>query len=146
MRKPNRSSAPSSPSWMRCRIRSTGSTRRWRAWSNSRISLVRGRTENAYWPPNCNAEPAEEIYMRQFFGGIALAAILCAPVVMVAQEQTRRTTTTTTTRYYDPEYKTYHEWNDSERQAWERWQKDERHATSVHDFKKANKQEQRDYW
>lgn len=83
--------------------------------------------------------------MRQFFGAIALGAMLCAPVAMIAQER-QTTTTTTTTRYYDPNTKTYHEWNDNEQHAWERWQRDERHATAVHDFKKASKQEQRDYW
>lgn len=85
--------------------------------------------------------------MRKLFGGIALGAMLCAPVIISAQETTRQTTTTTTThRYYDPEYKKYHEWNEGEQRAWEHWQKEENHAANTHEFSKADKKEQRDYW
>ena len=47
-------------------------------------------------------------------------------------------------RVYDRDHKDYHNWDDHENQAWNRYLS-ENHKRE-HDFKKANKKEQSQYW
>ncbi|HEY6467636.1 MAG TPA: hypothetical protein VIY69_16665 [Candidatus Acidoferrales bacterium] len=47
-------------------------------------------------------------------------------------------------RVYDSTHKDYHNWDDNENKAWIQYQSD--HHMKQHDFKKASKKEQADYW
>lgn len=47
-------------------------------------------------------------------------------------------------RVYDPVHKDYHNWDDNENQAWNRYLS-ENHK-KAHDFSKASKREQSQYW
>jgi Ni/Co efflux regulator RcnB len=63
--------------------------------------------------------------MKRFISTALLTAFLSAPVALLADEH-------------------HHEWNDSENVHWHEYLK-ERHKRE-HDWEKANKREQRDYW
>ena len=84
----------------------------------------------------------------QILSTLALGAALFAPVALKAQDESRRTTTTTTTteskRYYDPQEKDYHQWNDQEDRAY-RVYLQERHSDYT-EFPKVKTTEQREYW
>lgn len=47
-------------------------------------------------------------------------------------------------RVYDSGHKDYHNWDDNENQAWIRYQ--DEHHMKHHDYKKASKREQSEYW
>lgn len=79
--------------------------------------------------------------MRRFFGSLALGAILCTPMIVTAQEHRDKDDH----RYYDSDKRDYHEWNENENRAWRHWLQDERHIT-YHDWTKASRKQQRDYW
>jgi ribulose kinase len=85
----------------------------------------------------------------QILSTLALGAALIAPVALKAQDESRKTTTTTTTtteskRYYDPDEKDYHQWNDQEDRAY-RLYLQENHRDYV-EFPKVKTTEQREYW
>jgi hypothetical protein len=46
--------------------------------------------------------------------------------------------------YEDSAHHDSHEWNDKESQSWQRYLQE--HHKKTHDFAKANKREQQDYW
>jgi hypothetical protein len=73
-------------------------------------------------------------------GFILLASLLSAPVSLFAaapgQDHEQRV--------YDAEHKDYHEWNDHENEAWHKFLA-ENHRKD-HEFAKANKKEQAEYW
>jgi hypothetical protein len=79
---------------------------------------------------------------HRYIASLFLTAALVAPVgimaVPVPQESHDQN------RVYDADHKDYHNWDDKENHAWGQYQT-ENHKKS-HDFKKANKKEQSDYW
>jgi hypothetical protein len=75
--------------------------------------------------------------MRRALSALFMGAVLCCPLVMQAADKDNH-------RYYDSDRKDYHEWNAGEDRAWHHWL-DERHSKD-HDWSKASKREQRDYW
>jgi hypothetical protein len=48
-------------------------------------------------------------------------------------------------RFHDRDRNDDHEWNDAESRAYRHWLTEERHRP-YHDWNKASKREQRDYW
>ena len=74
--------------------------------------------------------------MRKFLGALLLGGALMAPVAMQAQVHVR---------VYDQDRRDYHEWNDNENRAYRHWLMEERHRR-YHDFNRANRNEQREYW
>ena len=81
--------------------------------------------------------------MRRFFGSLALGAMLCTPAILSAQEHHDRDKDNH--RYYDSYKRDYHEWNENENNAWRHWIEAERHGR-YHDWDKASRKEQREYW
>jgi hypothetical protein len=77
-------------------------------------------------------------YVASLFLTAALAApvaIMAAPVPQEARVQVR---------VYDRNHKDYHNWDDNENRAWGQYQTE--HRKSSHEFSKANKREQGQYW
>ena len=76
---------------------------------------------------------------------IALA-LLAAALVGLPSVTTARTPQNAGVqiRVYDSNHKDYHNWDDRENQSWNRYLKENRKRQ--HDFKKANKKEQSNYW
>lgn len=74
--------------------------------------------------------------MPRFLNALVLAAALTAPVAISAQDHPMR--------YEDKAHKDSHEWNDAENQRYREFQK-EKHIKE-HDFAKAKKSEQQNYW
>jgi hypothetical protein len=74
---------------------------------------------------------------------LCLTAALTAPVAVMAspaaQDQDHDRD-----RVYDRDHKDYHQWDDHEKDAWGRFLS-EKHRKD-HDFKKASKREQSEYW
>jgi Ni/Co efflux regulator RcnB len=75
--------------------------------------------------------------MSRFINTLILAATLTAPLAMNAQDHPNR--------YYDKTHKDYHEWNDNENQRYHEYQT-ERRVKTTHEFNRAKKSEQQDYW
>ena len=73
-------------------------------------------------------------YIASFF----VTAALSAPVVIMAAPAAQEN------RVYDPAHKDYHQWDDKEDAAWGRFLA-EKHRDR-HEFAKANKKEQEEYW
>lgn len=48
-------------------------------------------------------------------------------------------------RYYDRDAKDYHAWNQNEDRAYRHWLTEERHGR-YHDYARAKRDEQREYW
>lgn len=76
-------------------------------------------------------------------GFILLASLLSAPVSLFAapaqdHDQDHEQ------RVYDADHKDYHEWNDHENEAWQKFLA-EKHRKD-HEFAKASKKEQSEYW
>jgi hypothetical protein len=77
-------------------------------------------------------------YIASLFLTAALAApvaIMAAPVPQEARVQVR---------VYDRNHKDYHNWDDNENRAWGQYQTE--HRKNSHEFSKANKREQGQYW
>ncbi len=81
--------------------------------------------------------------MSRFFGAVVLSAALFVPATVLAQDHQDRQDTQNK-RYYDSAHKDYHQWNSNEDQSWHQYLQ-ENHK-SDHDFSKANKREQTQYW
>ena len=75
--------------------------------------------------------------MRKLCTALLLGACLSVPAVISAQDHDKR--------YYDADKKDYHAWNENENRAWRHYVSEERHG-KYHDWAKASKAEQRDYW
>ena len=88
--------------------------------------------------------------MKRFYilGTLLLGAALTVPNAVMAQQTDEKTTTTTTTtethRYYDSEYKSYHNWDTKEDRAY-RMYLEENHRDFV-EFPKTTTTEQTEYW
>jgi hypothetical protein len=75
--------------------------------------------------------------MRRILAATFLGGMLMAPLAMQAQAQDHR--------YYDSYRRDYHTWNDDEARAYRHWLTEERHRV-YHDWDRASRREQRDYW
>jgi len=85
--------------------------------------------------------------MRRFLAATFLSAALLVPAVANAQDRDRddhRDQEHHETRVYDKQHKDYHDWNDTEDQAWHRYL-DGKYRAYV-DYTKANSREQKEYW
>jgi hypothetical protein len=78
----------------------------------------------------------QEGFMRRYFQIVLLGVGLMAPLALSAGDHPKR--------YYDREHRDYHEWNDGEQQSYQRFLSEKRYEH--HDWQRARKQEQRDYW
>ena len=76
--------------------------------------------------------------MRRYLSALLLGAALSAPLAI------RATADDHPNRYYDRDHKDYHEWNDREERAYRKFLAEKRRAQ--HDWRKASKAEQREYW
>jgi len=75
---------------------------------------------------------------NRYITSLFLTAALAAPVAIMAQEGRSQN------RVYDKEHKDYHNWDDNENHAWGQFLT-ENHKSS-HEYAKANKKEQSQYW
>lgn len=73
--------------------------------------------------------------MNRLANTLIAGAFLLYPALVHAQEH----------RYYDPYHHDYHVWNADEDRAWRHWVVEERHR-KYHDWARANRREQREYW
>jgi hypothetical protein len=81
-------------------------------------------------------------YAHRYITSLYLAAALLAPVATLAAPGPQEANTQA--RVYDRDHKDYHNWDDRENQAWGTYQSD--HHIKSHEFSKANKKEQSQYW
>ena len=79
--------------------------------------------------------------MKNKFALLTLIAVLWVPVAVTAQDRERNQRDT---RYEDKAHNDSHEWNDREDQAYRRYLQE--HHKKYHNFDKAKKSEQADYW
>jgi hypothetical protein len=75
---------------------------------------------------------------NRYIASLLLTAGLAAPVAVLASPASQED------RVYDRDHKDYHKWDDHENQAWSRFLA-EKHRKD-HEFAKANKKEQAEYW
>ena len=75
---------------------------------------------------------------NRYITSLFLTAALAAPVAIMAQEGRDQH------RVYDKQHKDYHNWDDNENHAWGQYLS-ENHKSS-HEYSKANKKEQSQYW
>lgn len=80
--------------------------------------------------------------MKRCLQTIGLAAALTVPTYINAQDRPRDDHQTM--RYEDKAHHDSHEWNDNEDKAYRRYL--EEHHKKYHEFARANKREQSDYW
>ncbi|MFI5097113.1 MAG: hypothetical protein ACHQT6_03980 [Candidatus Acidiferrales bacterium] len=102
-----------------------------------------GCTLTATAIPKADILNLEDFDMHRAHGYIAailLTAALAAPVAIMAVPVPQEVQV----RVYDKEHKDYHNWDDNENHAWGQFLT-ENHRNS-HDFKKAKKKEQSEYW
>lgn len=80
--------------------------------------------------------------IRQYLGSLFVMAALAIPMATVAmpgpQDDHARK------RVYDRDHKDYHNWDDKEDRAWGRYL--EENHRDRHEFAKANRKEQNEYW
>ena len=81
--------------------------------------------------------------MHRFLQLTALSAALVVPAAM-AQDRATERERTDQPRYEDKAHHDTHEWNEAEDRAYRRWL-EERHM-KYHEFRKASKKEQAEYW
>jgi hypothetical protein len=79
---------------------------------------------------------------RRVFASLILAAALMAPVSILAASKPQRDSVTV--RVYDRDHKDYHNWDDNENRAWGVFLTS--NHRKQHEFSKANKKEQSEYW
>jgi hypothetical protein len=78
---------------------------------------------------------------HRYIASLFLTAALAVPVSIMAVPVPQATVQV---RVYDKDHKDYHNWDDNENRAWGRFLT-ENHKKS-HEFSKANKKEQSQYW
>lgn len=85
----------------------------------------------------------------RYLASFLLAAALASPLAIAQQDDQHRQdqdnrSTDNHNRVYDKGHKDYHNWDDNENRAWGQFLT-ENHKNS-HEFSKANKKEQTQYW
>jgi hypothetical protein len=73
-----------------------------------------------------------------------LSAALIVPALVPATRAAAKQDASVQVRVYDSEHKDYHNWDDNENRAWGQYLSENHKQT--HDFQKADKKEQSDYW
>jgi hypothetical protein len=81
---------------------------------------------------------------HRYLTSLFLAAALAVPVITVAAPGPQEDRDANQHRVYDSAHKQYHNWDDNENHAWNRYQSE--HHQKSHDFSKASKKEQTNYW
>jgi hypothetical protein len=79
---------------------------------------------------------------HRYIASLFLTAALVAPVAIMAAPAPQETRVQL--RFYDKQHKDYHNWDDNENRAWGQYLT-QNHKNS-HEFSKANKKEQSNYW
>ena len=77
--------------------------------------------------------------MNRYLSVFLLTGALLAPVALRADDEHRHFK-----RYYDPDRRDYHEWNEQEERAYRHYLQEQRR--DYRDWRKANREEQREYW
>ena len=77
--------------------------------------------------------------MKRYLMSLVLGATLLTPVALLADDHDHDKR-----RYYDPDARDYHEWNQREDRAYRHYLEEQHHQ--YRDWNKANKKEQREYW
>lgn len=77
--------------------------------------------------------------LRQYLGSLFLVAGLAMPMAAMALPAGQDDH-----RVYDRDHKDYHNWDDKEDRAWGRFLEENHRAK--HEFAKANRKEQSEYW
>lgn len=86
---------------------------------------------------------------HKFVGSAVLTVALAAPATIVAaprpqEVKARIDVQTSQNRVYDPDHKDYHNWDGNEQKQWKQYQSTEH--LKYHDYSKANKNDQSNYW
>lgn len=93
--------------------------------------------------------------IHRYLGTVVLGATLVAPAMAAApprwqddrhEEKREERAEKREHKYYDREHKDYHVWSNHENEAYERWQREERHEQSVRPYARLNRHEQNEYW
>ena len=79
---------------------------------------------------------------HRFIASLILTAALAAPVSIMAAPKPQ--SESVQVRVYDKDHKDYHNWDDNENRAWGVYLTN--NHKSFHEFSKANKKEQSQYW
>jgi hypothetical protein len=99
------------------------------------VSSNRNRI-NSFW---------EDLKMvHKYIAPLFLSAALMVPASVLAARVAAKQDASVKIRVYDSEHKDYHDWDDNENRAWGQYLS-ENHK-KAHDFQKADKKEQSDYW
>ena len=81
----------------------------------------------------------------RYIASLFLTAALMAPASIVAAPGPQDRDAKDQGRVYDKDHNDYHDWNNNEKNAWERYQR-EKHVKEHHDFSNADEKERADYW
>jgi hypothetical protein len=79
---------------------------------------------------------------NRYFASLFLIGALAAPVAIMAAAVPQEASVQV--RIYDKDHKDYHEWNDNENRAWNRYNTENHHKS--YEFSKANSKQQSQYW
>jgi len=79
--------------------------------------------------------------MKKTLSAFLLSAVLMTPAMVRAADDHDRDAQN---RYYDPDYRDYHEWNEHEERAYREYLKERRHENK--EWSKNDRKEQREYW
>jgi hypothetical protein len=81
---------------------------------------------------------------RHFLTAISGAAALAAPALLLADDHDHNRDRAE--RYYDPDAKQWHEWNEAQEKAYRRWWAEQHHDQEFRDFRRLNDRDRRTYW
>jgi Ni/Co efflux regulator RcnB len=81
--------------------------------------------------------------MKKTLSALLLSTVLMTPMVVWAADDHDRDDRARN-RYYDPDYRDYHEWNEHEERAYREYLKERRHE--YREWSKADRKEQKEYW
>jgi len=81
---------------------------------------------------------------NRYIASLFLTAALVAPVSIMAASGLQDRETKDQVRVYDKDHNDFHDWNDNEKKAWERYHT-EKHIAH-HEFSNADEKERADYW
>src|SRR4051812_2015949 len=82
--------------------------------------------------------------MKRLLCTCLLGSALLMPVAMRADDDDHHRDRARSQRYWDPEARDWHDWNDHEQDAYRRYLREQNRQE--HDWAKASKKEQREYW
>jgi aspartate carbamoyltransferase catalytic subunit len=79
---------------------------------------------------------------KRYISSLIVTVSLVAPAAIIAKAAAQEANAQV--RVYDKDHKDYHNWDDNENHYWEQYQTE--HHMKAHEFSKANKKEQSEYW